>query len=245
VVQNTTRETPSRQISHWQARATFIRVSFVFIRGSKHPSRSALTADLTLASPSYIYSCPFVSIRGSKYPSRSAFTADLTLASPSYFYSCPFVSIRGSKNTQHSWFKTPLIRGSKHSAQRKTFEAYRLEGSSLQQGLSGTCCIVGSVLRRAACLSELAIAFSRRQPGLGFSGRNHFCSRKTLYATTVPKAKIPGQFFPQSFGTHRKVFRCSTLQPQISRRGDPKFPRDHSRQPDFVTFTTPPDAGPL
>jgi hypothetical protein len=35
------------------------------------------------------------------------------------------------------------------------------------------------------------------------------------------------------------------LQPQISRRGDPKFPRDHSRQPDFVTFTTPPDAGPL
>ncbi|MFN6331644.1 MAG: hypothetical protein ACK45A_07735, partial [Planctomyces sp.] len=58
------------------------------------------------------------------------------------------------QNTTHSWFKTPLIRGSKHSAQRKTFEAYRLEGSSLQQGLSGTCCIVGSVLRRAACLSE-------------------------------------------------------------------------------------------
>jgi len=151
-----------------------------------------------------------------------------------------FVSIR-----VHSWFKTPLIRGSKHSAQRKTFEAYRLEGSSLQQGLSGTCCIVGSVLRRAACLSELAIAFSRRQPGLGFSGRNHFCSRKTLYATTVPKAKIPGQFFPQTFDTRHKVFRRSSLQPPISRRGDPKFPRDHSRLSDFVTFTTPPDAGPL
>ncbi len=77
----------------------FIRVSFVFIRGSKYPQRSALTEDLTPESPSYIYSCPFVFIRGSKHPSRSALTADLTPESPSYFYSCPFVSIRGSKNT--------------------------------------------------------------------------------------------------------------------------------------------------
>jgi len=134
----------------------------------------------------------FVSIRVhswlKKQPSRSPCSTDLGLESPSYFYSCPFVFIRGSKH--------PSFVVQNHSAQRKTFEAYRLEGSSLQQGLSGTCCIVGSVLRRAACLSELAIAFSRRQPGLGFSGRNHFCSRKTLYATTVPKAKIPGQFFP-------------------------------------------------
>jgi len=191
------------------------------------------------ASTSTSTSTPYIRVQSwfKSHPPRSPFRADLGLESPSYKNSCPFVSIRGSKH--------PSFVVQNHSAQRKTFEAYRLEGSSLQQGLSGTCCIVGSVLRRAACLSELAIAFSRRQPGLGFSGRNHFCSRKTLYATTVPKAKIPGQFFPQSFGTHRKVFRCSTLQPQISRRGDPKFPRDHSRQPDFVTFTTPPDAGPL
>ncbi len=47
----------------------FIRVSFVFIRGSKYPQRSALTEDLTPESPSYIYSCPFVFIRGSKHPS--------------------------------------------------------------------------------------------------------------------------------------------------------------------------------
>jgi hypothetical protein len=66
VVQNTPREAPSRQISHWQAQATFIRVhscpfvsirgSFVSIRGSKHPSRSAFRTDLRLVSPSYIYS---------------------------------------------------------------------------------------------------------------------------------------------------------------------------------------------
>jgi hypothetical protein len=97
-------------------------------------------------------------------------------------------------------------------AQRKTFEAYHLEGSSLQQGLSGTCCIVGSVLRRAACLSELAIAFSRRQPGFGFSGQNPDCSRQKLYATSVPKAKIGGVFLPKQQAAPRKPSVSSNLQ---------------------------------
>ena len=118
-------------------------------------------------------------------------------------HSCPFVFIRGSFVVQTS-------------AQRKTFEAYRLEGSSLQQGLSGTCCIAGSVLRRAACLSELAVAFSGQQQGFGFSGRNHFCSQQKLYATTVPKAKKRGDFPPDA-GTQDTTPVTATLC-------DQKFP---------------------